>query len=136
MDITVSIHQANEPVAVMSIKGSIDASNFVEVVTRAQEIYNKPARNLIIDLSDVPFISSAGIVAIHNIALLYSGIPQEIKQEEGTVVSRTDFTHSSNARKYVKLLNPQPRVDKTIETAGMKLFFKVFHDLESALQSF
>ena len=132
MQITVSVHEAKEPVAVMTITGSIDASNFVEVVQKAQEIYDHPARNLIIYLSDVPFISSAGLVAIHKIALLYSGGKQEMDSDE----DRPDFTHSTSARKHVKLLSPQPNVDRTIETAGMKLFFKVFDDLETALKSF
>ena len=47
-----------------------------------------------------------------------------------------DLTHNSNARKHMKLLSPQPDVDKALETAGLKLFFKVFHDLDSALKSF
>ena len=131
MEISISIEQANEPVAIMRIKGNIDASNFVDVVTKAQEIYKNPARNLIIDLSEVPYVSSAGLVAIHRIALLYSGVPQEV--EENT---RPDFTHSSTARKHVKLLSPPPAVDQILETTGLKLFFKVFKDLDSALKSF
>ena len=131
MEISVSIEQAKEPIAVMRLKGNLDASNFLEVVTKAQEIYQKPARNLLIDLSEVPYISSAGLVAIHKIALLYSGVSQEV--EENT---RPDFTHSSTARKHVKLLSPQPAVDHILDTAGLKLFFKVFNDLDSALKSF
>lgn len=131
MEIDVSIHQAKEPIAVMRVKGEINASNFVLVTDKAQEIYQKPARNLIIDLSEVPGISSTGIAAIHNIAPLYSGVPQNVQQD-----AQPDFTHSSNARKHVKLLNPQPEVDKSLEAAGLKLFFKVFKDLESALASF
>jgi len=131
MEITISIHEANEPVAVMGIKGKVDASNFVEIVNKAQELYKNPARNLILDLSEVPFISSAGLVAIHNISLLYGGGQQEVENNENP-----DFTHNANARKRVKLLSPQPGVDQTLETAGLKLFFKVFTDLESALKSF
>lgn len=129
MNINVSIQQAREPVAVMSIQGEINASNFVQVVDKAQEIYQNPARNLIIDLSEVSNISNTGLVAIHKIALIYSGVPKE-KMEH------PDQTHSSNARKRVKLLNPQPGVEKALETAGLKLFFKIFRDLESALNSF
>jgi anti-anti-sigma regulatory factor len=129
MNINVSIQQAREPVAVMSIQGEINASNFVQVVDKAQEIYQNPARNLIIDLSEVSDISNTGLVAIHKIALIYSGVPKE-KMEH------PDQTHSSNARKRVKLLNPQPGVEKALETAGLKLFFKIFRDLESALNSF
>ena len=131
MEINSSLEQAIEPIAVMRLKGNLDASNFLEVVTKAQEIYEKPVRNLIIDLREVPYISSAGLVALHKISLLYSGVSQEV--EENT---RPDFAHSSNARKHVRLLSPQPAVDQILETTGMKLFFKVFNDLESALKSF
>ena len=128
MDIKVELEQASEPVAIMRLQGSIDASNFVQIVDKAQEIYQNPARNLILDLSEVPSISSTGLAAIHRIALLYSGVSDYMKHP--------DLTHSSNARKRVKLLSPQPDVEKELETAGLKLFFKVFHDLESALNSF
>lgn len=134
MEIEVSIHEAQEPVAVMIIKGNVDASNYVEMVNKAQEIYKKPVHNLILDLSGVPFISSAGLVAIHKISLIYSGGQQEVEQEGKE--TRPDFTHNANARKRVKLLSPQPGVDQILEVAGLKLFFKVFRDLESAIQSF
>lgn len=131
MEIAVSIEQGKEPIAVMKPRGEINAANFMEVVDKAREIYNNPARNLIIDLGEVPFISSAGQVAIHKIALIYSGSSHELEEGEAP-----DFTHSSNARKRVKLLNPRPEVEKTIEKTGLKLFFKVFDDLESAIRSF
>jgi len=131
MEIDVEIHQAKEPIAIMRLTGEINASNFIQVSDKAQELYLNPARNLIIDLSEVPGISSAGLAAIHKIALLYSGVPQRVEQNVNP-----DFTHSSNARKHVKLLNPQPEVDRTIEQAGLKLFFKVFKDLDSAIASF
>ena len=128
MEITVTLQQAAEPIAVMRLQGSIDASNFVQIVDKAQEIYQNPARHLILDLSGVPSISSTGLAAIHQIALLFSGLPGKLKHP--------DMTHNSTARKHVKLLSPQPDVDKALETAGLKLFFKVFHDLDSALKSF
>lgn len=131
MEMSVSIHQANEPVAVLSLEGEIDASNFMPILEKAQEIYGNPATNLILDLSQVPYISSAGLVAIHKIALVYSGVPHQVHED-----APPDFTHNSSARRHVKLLNPQPRVDQVLETAGLKLFFKVYHDLESALKSF
>ncbi|HSQ38713.1 MAG TPA: STAS domain-containing protein [Anaerolineales bacterium] len=131
MEISISIEQGKEPIAIMKLKGGIDATNFMEVVDKAQEIYKNPARDLIIDLSEVPSISSTGQVAIHKIALIYSGVPQRVEVDENP-----DFTHSSQARKHVKLLSPQPAVDETLTKAGLKLFFNVFSDLESALKSF
>lgn len=136
MELTVSIQEAEEPIAIMRIKGEINASNFLEVVNKAQEFYNKPARNLIIDLSEVTSVSTTGLVALHKIALVYSGAAHEIDADAPTKDRRPDFTHHSNARKFVKLLNPQPEVDKSLEKAGMKLFFKIYKDLESAIESF
>ena len=128
MNITVTVQEARELVTVMCLQGDIDASNFIEIVDKAREMYQNPAHNLVIDLSEVPSVSSTGLVAIHKIALIYSGVSEE--------KAHPDLTHSSNARKRVKLLKPQPAVDKALEIAGLKLFFKVFQDLDSALNSF
>ena len=76
MEITVNLQQASEPIAVMRLQGSIDASNFVQIVDKAQEIYQNPARNLILDLSEVPSISSTGLAAIHKIALVLQRRPR------------------------------------------------------------
>ena len=130
MDITITIEQASEEAAVMKLASEVNASNFMEIVDKAGETYKNPARYLIIDLSDVPSISSTGMVALHKIALIYSGVPQDVKEGENP-----NFTHSNEARKYVKLVNPQPDVDESLTKAGMKLFFKFFDDVESALKS-
>jgi len=127
----ITVEQTNESIAVMRLTGDINASNFMQVIEKARELYNNSTRNLIIDLSGVPSISSTGVVGIHKIALLYSGVAQDVEENENP-----DFTHVSTARKHVRLLNPQPDVDKTLEMAGMKLFFKIFNDREEALKSF
>ena len=132
MEITVTIHEAEHPIAIMQVKGEISAANYMEVVNKAQELFGNPVRHLIIDLSGVTAVSSAGLVGLHKIALDYSGVPQQVDDDD----SRPDFTHNSNARKFVKLLNPQPDVDEALKKAGLKLFFKVYTDLESAIQSF
>ena len=134
MEIKVSIHQSAQPIAILKIIGDINASNFMEVVDKAQTLFDNPARHLIIDLSEVSSVSSTGLVALHKIALVYSGVPQQVEADKDEI--RPDFTHSSNARKFVKLLSPQPAVDAELQKAGLKLFFKVFSDLDSAINSF
>jgi len=133
MEIITTIREADEPIAIMQIKGDINAANFLEIVNKAQAIFNNPARYLIIDLAEVPSISTTGLVALHKISLIYSGDTHEMDTD--TQNMRPDFTHNVSARKYVKLINPQPDVDKALEKAGMKLFFKTYTDLEDALQA-
>ena len=130
MEINISIEKAGEEVAVMKLAGDINASNFMEIVDKAGEVYKNPSRYLIIDLGDVPSISSTGMVAIHKIALIYSGVPQDVVENENP-----DFTHSQEARKYVRLVNPQPGVDEALTKAGMKLFFKFYENVDSALKA-
>lgn len=128
MEIKVSIHQAEKPIAIMHLTGSVNASNYLEIVTKAQELYQaKTARDLILDLSDVTDISTTGLVALHQLSLIYGGSEHR---------AEADGTHSNSARKHVKLLSPQLEVDKALQAAGLKLFFKVFGDLESAINSF
>jgi anti-anti-sigma regulatory factor len=131
MEINVSYHQGNEPITIMQLKGDLNGSNFMQLTDKAQELFMNPARYLLIDLSEINSISSAGLSALHKIALLYSGAPQQM--DHGF---NPDLTHSSNARKFVKLLNPPAEVEKTLEIAGFKLFFKIYRDLDSALASF
>jgi anti-anti-sigma regulatory factor len=76
MDINITVEQASEAVAIMKLTGTVDASNFMEIVDKAGEIYKNPARYLVIDLSDVPSVSTTGMVALHKIALIYSGVPR------------------------------------------------------------
>jgi len=130
MEINITIEQAREPVAIMKLVGDINASNFMELVDKANETYKNPARYLLIDLSEVPTISSTGMVALHKLALIYSGVPQDVEEGENP-----DFTHSNEARKFVKLISPQPEVDQSLEKAGMKLYFKFYKDVDSAFKS-
>lgn len=128
----ITFEQVQEAVAVMHLTGDINASNFMEIIEKAREMYGNPARNLILDMSNVPSISSTGVVGIHKIALIYSGSSQQDVEEN----ENPDFTHIGSARKHVRLLNPQPDVEKTLEKSGMKLFFKIFNSLEDAIKSF
>lgn len=114
----------------MKLVGDINASNFMELVDKANETYKNPARYLFIDLGEVSTISSTGMVTLHKIALIYSGVSQDV--EEG---QNPDFTHSNEAPKFVKLINPQPEVDQSLEKAGMKLYFKFYSYVASALKS-
>jgi anti-anti-sigma regulatory factor len=60
MQINFSKQESRVPVTVMQLKGNLDASNYTEVIARAQDAYDEGARNLLIDLSKVPYVSMQG----------------------------------------------------------------------------
>ncbi len=73
MEITVSTQQGAVPVTVVQPHGDVDASNYAQLVSKVGSLQKDGARDFILDLSDVPFMSSAGLVALHSIAIMLRG---------------------------------------------------------------
>ena len=61
------------PVQVMTLSGELDASNYLDVIERVRQLYEGGTRQLVIDLSNVSFLSSSGLVALHSAALVMRG---------------------------------------------------------------
>ena len=71
--------QGRVPVTILQLDGKLDGSNHMELVEEVKMIYGQGVRNLLIFLSRPTYVSSAGITAIHSIALVFRGlsIPNE-----------------------------------------------------------
>jgi len=136
MEITVSTQQGSVPVTVVKPHGDIDASNYAELVTKVEELLKGGAQDFIIDLGEVPFMSSAGLAGLHTLAMMLRG-EQLTNPEAGWAVFKSmDRSRASGMQKHIKLLNPQEGVMMTFEKAGFTLFFEVFTDLQKAVASF
>jgi anti-anti-sigma factor len=136
MQINVSTQQGRVPITILQLNGNLDASNYTEPIQKAQELFAGGARDIVIDLSNVPHISSAGLMAIHTIALIFSGVQATGTQSGRPSFRAVDPKRDQTVREHVKLLNPQPQVDQVLDMVGLKLFFPIFSDLDSAVKSF
>jgi anti-anti-sigma factor len=56
---------AGVPVTVMALDGELDASNYLRLVDDVRELYASGTRNLLLDLADLSFIASSGLVALY-----------------------------------------------------------------------
>jgi anti-anti-sigma factor len=135
MEINVSQEKGKVPVSVIHIKGDLDASSYLELVTTAQKLYEAGVRFLLLDLADLAFISSAGLASLHIITKIFRGERTDTEDGWGTYKA-IDRERESGIQKLVKLLNPSPDVDKVLDTVGFKQFFEIFTDLDKAMQSF
>jgi anti-anti-sigma regulatory factor len=136
MSITVEQVQGVVPVTVLSTHGALDRSNYEALIAKAQELHREGTRDLLIDMSDTAFMSSAGMVALHAIALLMQGRKPPDPEAGWEAFRSIDRDRSSGVQAHVKLLNPQPQVDRALDTTGLKQFFEVFTDREAAIASF
>ena len=135
MEINVSQENGKVPVSVVHIKGDLDASSYLELVNTAQKLYDEGARHMVLDLTDLVFISSAGLASLHMVTKLFRGEKTDPEQGWATF-KEIDRERDSGMQKNVKLLNPSADVDKVLDTVGFKQFFEVYSSLSQAVGSF
>jgi anti-anti-sigma factor len=136
MEITVSTQQGAVPITVVQPHGDVDASNYAQLVTKVETLQKDGAKDFIVDLSDVPFMSSAGLVALHSIAIMLRGGKPAAQQSSWATLKSIDRSREAGMQKHVKLLNPQTYVADTFEKAGFTQFFEVYTDLKKAVAAF
>jgi anti-sigma B factor antagonist len=136
MEITVSSQQGVVPVTVVQPHGDVDASNHTQLISKVESLVKSGARDFLLDLSDVPYMSSAGLVALHTIAILLRG-EKPVEAETGwSALKSIDRAREAGTQRHVKLFKPQQFVAETFEKAGFTQLFEVFDDMQRAVASF
>ncbi len=136
MDIVVSQAEGRVPVTILRLGGVLDASNYRDLVARAEEEYEAGTRDLLLELSDLSFIASSGLVALHSIALIMRG-EEPPDPEHGWGALRTlAKDREGGYETHCKVCCPQPPVAKVLEMTGFNRFLEVHTDPEVAIASF
>jgi anti-anti-sigma factor len=132
LNINVESKQGRVPVTVFRIKGDIDGNTYEQLQAQANASYQSGTRHLLLDLSDVPYISSAGIRAFHYIFNLLRSDPAV----EGDDTIRQGVRDGTFISPHLKLLNPNAGVTRVLGMSGYDMFLEIHKDLEAALRSF
>ncbi|HET6596763.1 MAG TPA: STAS domain-containing protein [Anaerolineales bacterium] len=136
MNISVSQTSGRVPVTVIKLDGQLDGQNFQELISKAQELHGAGARDFLLDLSDLTYISSAGLVALHSVALMARG--EQLPDLEGGWSAYRSMGRSGEAgvQKHVKLLNPRSEIMGVLDMVGFSSVFEIYTDREEAVNSF
>jgi anti-anti-sigma regulatory factor len=121
---------------VMGLEGEVDASNFQQVIAEAQKLYNGGTLHLLIDLSELEFMSSSGLVALHSIAKIFRGEKPPDLEYGWAAIHGMGEDIEGRIEPNVKLINPQPKIASTLQKTGMDQFFEIHANSDSALASF
>ncbi len=132
MDISIASEQGRVPVTVFHVNGSVDASSYEQLQSRADQSIQGGATNLLLDLSRVPYMSSAGLRAINHIYNLFHKEAAGAEEEAVHQGLRTGKFKSP----HLKLLRPTPRVLQVLQMTGFDMFLEIHHDLKEAVASF
>ena len=137
MNITISQKQGSVPVTVIGLDGRLDGQNYQDLIIKGRELYNTGVRNVLLDLTNLSYISSAGMVAFQNVALMLQGeTPPSPEEGWNTYRSMDRFRNQNRTPVHFRLFNPQPEVNRILDMVGFNTIFKIYTDLDEAVNSF
>jgi anti-anti-sigma factor len=137
LDTTVEQVEARETVTVLALKGELDASNFQDLVATAQGLYEGGTRRLLLDLAELDFMASSGLVALHSIVRVFQGeAPDDPEAGWGALHDVGHDVSGGATQTAVQLCAPQPPVQRVLDRTGMSRLFVVHPDRETAIAAF
>ena len=132
MEIEVSQEPGRPPVTIFRIRGEINVNTSDRFMQEVREAHASGMRSLLLNLSEVSYISSAGIRALSDtFKLLRADSPAE--SDQAMAQGLRDGTFKSP---HLKLLSPSPQVLEVLKIAGVDMFLEVHRELQEAVASF
>ncbi|MBV6396012.1 MAG: hypothetical protein HFACDABA_01600 [Anaerolineales bacterium] len=136
MNITLSIQQGRAPVTIIHIDGKLDSHSFQRLIDEAKQAYADGVRELLLDMTKLTYISSAGIVSLHSIAKLFRGEEMPDPEKGWGAIRSAEKERGNGIQQHVKLLNVPPEVRSVLDVVGFSAFFEMHTDLAQAVASF
>jgi anti-anti-sigma regulatory factor len=122
-------------VTVLRLEGDLDAASYESLIARGRDLYDAGTRNLLVDMRGVGYMGSSGLVALHSVALILQGL-QPPDPEHGWAAFHAMSDGAGDDAQHLKVLGPQPSVQRALERTGMTRFIEVHDDEQAALRSF
>lgn len=110
--------QADVPVTVFHVRGWLDAQSEEQLLEAARTSYDEGARYLLIDMSELDTLTSAGMRALQKVYQIFT--PKE--------------DHFKVA--HLKLCNAPPQIYNVLGITGFLHNIPMYESIEAALQSF
>ena len=128
LNITASQIQGEIPITILHLNGHLHGDTESELIDRARQAQEDGSKYLLLDLSGVEILTSAGLRAIHNIFNLFT--PQS---DRDLIRQHGEEPYKSP---YFKLVCPNPNVYYVLNIAGFLQNLLIFTDMDEAVNSF
>ena len=115
LQIGISQEQGEKAVTVLRLRGSLDANTQGQLEEAARQAVDGGAEYLLLDMSGVEYLGSAGMRAIHAVTNLLS--PEDPGMRS----------------KRFKVLNPSPAAAKVFKTLGFDSFIDIHSTVDEAI---
>ena len=118
LKISVEQMQADVPVTVFHLRGWLDAQSEEQLLEAVRSSYDGGARYLLIDMSDLDTLTSAGMRALQKVYQIFTPKDSNFKVA------------------HLKLCNAPPQIYNVLGITGFLQNIPMYESRESALQSF
>jgi len=132
--VNTTIDRVSPEVAVLALDGELDASNYRELIETGSGLYADGARCLVLDLAQLSYMSSSGIVALHSLALVFRGQqPPDLEAGWSTFHAVSADTAEGAVADQVRIVALTPAIDTVLERTGLKRILPVYADRDAAI---
>ncbi len=115
LQIGISHEEGDKQVTVIRLTGSLDANTQSQLENKAKAAIDGGAEYLLLDMSNVDYLGSAGMRAIH-------AITNQLSPDDPSM--RSDR---------LKVVNPSPAAGKVFKTLGFDSFIDIHDNVDEAI---
>jgi len=128
LTISTSQIQGDVSVAVLHLKGHLHGPTEHELLDHAQQSYEDGIKHILLDMSELEVLSSAGLRAIQNIFKLFT------PQDDIALIQR----HGEEPYKssYLKMVCPNPQIYYILNITGFLHNIPIYNNIDEAVASF
>jgi anti-anti-sigma factor len=132
LNISVTEEQSGTPITVFQLEGRVNMGNADRLMQSLETAFNEGSRNMILDLTGVESVTSAGLRVILR---LYKMLGEETAAPAGEP-SQTGEVETPSKSPYLKIVGLHPNVRGVFQIVGIERLFDIYEDLEAARASF
>jgi len=132
MEISSSKENARVEVDVMRVSGTIDSSNYHEFQKSADKLLHEGAKYILMDFSNLQYISSAGLRVIHNVFNKLRSQHRDVNDSE----LQKKMASGEYKSPFIKVCGLSQTIQDAFELSGFETYIEVHNDANRALAAF
>lgn len=134
MEIVISNETGRVPITIMHPRGDLDASSFMEFQAKADELIDTGAQFILLDFSEVPYISSAGFRSIQHIFNRLRHLHPSSNLSDAEV--RQGINAGTYTSPHLKMLKLSKETLNTFKMTGFDMYIETYDDFKEAVSAF
>jgi anti-anti-sigma regulatory factor len=127
------------PVTILRVEGDLDANSYEALIAEGRARYDAGARDLLVDLREVSYMGSSGLVALHTLAVVMDGLEPPDPESGWEAHHAIERSAAVGMQQHLKILaadSASASVPRVLARTGLDRFIEVHTDEAAAVAAF